>query len=162
MDWDVHHGNGTQVKVDLHRHPPAQHHLITREISDRLLARKRPTQDCFWEAKDVLLFSIHRHDEGTFYPGGRCVNLDCRSRPTSFSETSETNFFKRTCQCVTTALGRCTRLVAGEGRAILSTCPGKPSERNAHPAILSTAKTPKMSRKRVVFGIFRSILGENY
>ena len=43
VDWDVHHGNGTQ--------------------------------DCFWDSKDVLMFSIHRHDDGTFYPGGRAGSM---------------------------------------------------------------------------------------
>uniref|UniRef100_A0AC35TKH8 GRIP domain-containing protein n=1 Tax=Rhabditophanes sp. KR3021 TaxID=114890 RepID=A0AC35TKH8_9BILA len=37
IDWDVHHGNGTQ--------------------------------DCFNEDKDVLFMSIHRHDNGNFFPG---------------------------------------------------------------------------------------------
>ncbi|KAM0756106.1 Arginase/deacetylase [Meredithblackwellia eburnea MCA 4105] len=37
LDWDVHHGNGTQK--------------------------------AFWDDKDVLYISLHRHD-GTFYPGG--------------------------------------------------------------------------------------------
>ncbi|KHJ94001.1 histone deacetylase family protein [Oesophagostomum dentatum] len=38
LDWDVHHGNGTQ--------------------------------EIFWEDNRVLYISLHRHDEGTFYPMG--------------------------------------------------------------------------------------------
>lgn len=38
VDWDVHHGNGTQ-------------HM-------------------FWNDPQVLYFSVHRFDSGTFYPGG--------------------------------------------------------------------------------------------
>ncbi|CAN4088374.1 unnamed protein product [Withania somnifera] len=38
VDWDVHHGNGTQKM--------------------------------FWEDPRVLFFSVHKHDFGSFYPGG--------------------------------------------------------------------------------------------
>ncbi|XP_059074393.1 histone deacetylase 5 isoform X2 [Cryptomeria japonica] len=38
VDWDVHHGNGTQ--------------------------------NMFWTDPQVLYFSVHRFDSGTFYPGG--------------------------------------------------------------------------------------------
>ncbi|EYC09481.1 hypothetical protein Y032_0060g3139 [Ancylostoma ceylanicum] len=38
LDWDVHHGNGTQ--------------------------------EIFWEDNRVLYMSIHRHDDGMFYPMG--------------------------------------------------------------------------------------------
>ncbi|KAF3563848.1 hypothetical protein DY000_02011451 [Brassica cretica] len=38
VDWDVHHGNGTQKM--------------------------------FWEDPRVLVFSVHRHEDGGFYPGG--------------------------------------------------------------------------------------------
>ncbi|XP_075112797.1 histone deacetylase 5 isoform X1 [Nicotiana tabacum] len=38
VDWDVHHGNGTQKM--------------------------------FWDDPRVLFFSVHRHDFGSFYPGG--------------------------------------------------------------------------------------------
>ncbi|KAL7004823.1 Histone deacetylase hda1 [Cystobasidiomycetes sp. EMM_F5] len=38
LDWDVHHGNGTQR--------------------------------AFWTDPDVLYISLHRYDNGTFYPGG--------------------------------------------------------------------------------------------
>eukprot|EP01018_Ginkgo_biloba_P014008 Gb_00466 [translate_table: standard] len=38
VDWDVHHGNGTQ--------------------------------NMFWSDPQVLYFSVHRYDSGTFYPGG--------------------------------------------------------------------------------------------
>ncbi|KAL0856375.1 hypothetical protein Bca101_061528 [Brassica carinata] len=38
VDWDVHHGNGTQKM--------------------------------FWKDPRVLVFSVHRHDGGSFYPGG--------------------------------------------------------------------------------------------
>ncbi|XP_068655678.1 histone deacetylase 5 [Aristolochia californica] len=38
VDWDVHHGNGTQKM--------------------------------FWRDPRVLFFSVHRHDFGSFYPGG--------------------------------------------------------------------------------------------
>ncbi|KAJ7299256.1 hypothetical protein O6H91_Y266500 [Diphasiastrum complanatum] len=38
VDWDVHHGNGTQ--------------------------------NMFWEDPQVLYFSVHRYDNGAFYPGG--------------------------------------------------------------------------------------------
>ena len=37
VDWDVHHGNGTQ--------------------------------NMFYDDKDVLYFSLHRHDHDFFYPG---------------------------------------------------------------------------------------------
>mmetsp|Transcript_162119 Transcript_162119/g.299194 ORF Transcript_162119/g.299194 Transcript_162119/m.299194 type:complete len:516 (-) Transcript_162119:149-1696(-) len=37
VDWDIHHGNGTQ--------------------------------DIFYKDKRVMYFSVHRHDEGFFYPG---------------------------------------------------------------------------------------------
>ena len=29
------------------------------------------TQDVFWDDRQVLFCSIHRHDDGSFYPGGR-------------------------------------------------------------------------------------------
>ncbi|XP_071731551.1 histone deacetylase 5-like isoform X2 [Rutidosis leptorrhynchoides] len=38
VDWDVHHGNGTQ--------------------------------NMFWKDSQVLFFSVHRHDNGSFYPMG--------------------------------------------------------------------------------------------
>ncbi|XP_019265626.1 PREDICTED: uncharacterized protein LOC109243171 isoform X2 [Nicotiana attenuata] len=38
VDWDVHHGNGTQKM--------------------------------FWKDPRVLFFSVHRHESGSFYPGG--------------------------------------------------------------------------------------------
>ncbi|KAK7265858.1 hypothetical protein RJT34_33482 [Clitoria ternatea] len=38
VDWDVHHGNGTQKM--------------------------------FWSDSRVLFFSVHRHESGSFYPGG--------------------------------------------------------------------------------------------
>ena len=44
LDWDVHHGNGTQR--------------------------------AFWDDPNVLYISLHRYDEGTFYPGGTFGNYD--------------------------------------------------------------------------------------
>lgn len=44
VDWDVHHGNGTQ-------------HM-------------------FWNDPQVLYFSVHRYDDGTFYPIGNEGNYD--------------------------------------------------------------------------------------
>ena len=44
LDWDVHHGNGTQ--------------------------------SAFWEDEDVLYISIHRYDDGEFFPGGDGGNYD--------------------------------------------------------------------------------------
>ncbi|KAF5765379.1 putative histone deacetylase [Helianthus annuus] len=38
VDWDVHHGNGTQKM--------------------------------FWKDSRVLVFSVHRHENGSFYPMG--------------------------------------------------------------------------------------------
>lgn len=44
VDWDVHHGNGTQ-------------HM-------------------FYEDERVCFVSLHRHDRGSFYPGGPCGDMD--------------------------------------------------------------------------------------
>ncbi|XP_024540177.1 histone deacetylase 5 [Selaginella moellendorffii] len=44
VDWDVHHGNGTQ--------------------------------NMFWQDPNVLYFSVHRYDDGYFYPGGQEGNFD--------------------------------------------------------------------------------------
>ncbi|KAL2633845.1 hypothetical protein R1flu_005324 [Riccia fluitans] len=44
VDWDVHHGNGTQ-------------HM-------------------FWQDPQVLYFSVHRYDDGFFYPGSEDGDLD--------------------------------------------------------------------------------------
>lgn len=44
VDWDVHHGNGTQ--------------------------------NMFWDDNQVLYFSIHRYDNGSFYPMGMEGNFD--------------------------------------------------------------------------------------
>jgi len=44
VDWDVHHGNGTQ-------------HM-------------------FYEDESVMYVSLHRQDQGQFYPGGQCGDID--------------------------------------------------------------------------------------
>lgn len=41
IDWDVHHGNGTQL--------------------------------CFESESDILYVSLHRHDNGNFFPGTGAV-----------------------------------------------------------------------------------------
>ncbi|CEH15291.1 Histone deacetylase complex, catalytic component HDA1 [Ceraceosorus bombacis] len=44
LDWDVHHGNGTQ--------------------------------DAFWSDPNVLYISVHRHEDGKFFPGGEDGGMD--------------------------------------------------------------------------------------
>ena len=97
VDWDVHHGNGTQrmfkkvsscltccphafpARVNLTRStvfsPPS---LIFTTFSHchHLLSTQAPTARPLSQNPNVLFFSVHRYEQGSFYPGPACFRVE--------------------------------------------------------------------------------------
>ncbi|KDN45498.1 hypothetical protein RSAG8_04822, partial [Rhizoctonia solani AG-8 WAC10335] len=67
LDWDVHHGNGTQLAFE---DDPNVLYISIHRYDGGDWSTGNGTQLAFEDDPNVLYISIHRYDGGEFYPGG--------------------------------------------------------------------------------------------